>query len=179
VIETGFRLTLPEDGFSALGARPGDLLGFEIFDNAIRVTKLNREPEKRRRVETKQMLSVSTVKRRVWARMKLIEEIEREFRELQRMVPAPTLEDYAGIVGETHSLSFEALWLAVLERISFHLSEAGRVVEDYARYQPSTVARLETDNYSWRQDLLQSLGNAVEFRAKGLDAADIRTDDDE
>jgi hypothetical protein len=111
--------------------------------------------------------------------MKLIEEIEREFRELQGMIPAPAPEDYAGIVQETHPLSFEALWLAVLAKTCFYLSEAGRVFEDYARYRSSTVARLETCNYSWREDLLRSLGNAVEFRAKGLDGADIQIDDDE
>lgn len=112
--------------------------------------------------------------------MKLIEEIEREFRELQRTIPAPTPKDYAGIVQETHPLSFEALWLAVLEKTCFYLSEAGRVVEDYARYRPSTVARLETDNYSWREDLLQALGNAVGFRAEGLDGIpDVEIEDDE
>jgi transcriptional regulator with XRE-family HTH domain len=44
-IEQGFRITLPEDLRLALRVKPGDLLGFEMIGETIRVSKLDKSSE--------------------------------------------------------------------------------------------------------------------------------------
>lgn len=112
----------------------------------------------------RQLPMTSRVKRQLRRRMKVVEEIEAELRQLEAKLAAPSPEEYRQMARAGRPLTFEAHILAVVHLISFYLSEACLIAEDYAAMTPSEFA--ESTNRLWRADLLRSLGNVVELRSR-------------
>jgi hypothetical protein len=106
-------------------------------------------------------ISLPALKRRFRTARFKIERMERDLRELLEALPAPTGEEYQAMLGRKAPLTLEAWLVGALELARFHLMEA----EDIAQ-QALAETKRSLQQGSYRLDLMYSLGNVIDRRAR-------------
>jgi hypothetical protein len=102
---------------------------------------------------------------RLRRRMQQVATLYKELQELEDMIAAPTPEEFEEMLRGTCPLTLEALMIGVIADASFHLSEAGVIVDRYGPYTPAAFAKAK--HPFWRSHLKEVLGFVVRFRAEG------------